>query len=610
MFIKLKESKKGFSLPELVIALSISSIMMLGMSTFFASSFHNLSRTQQQAQATQKQFIGMEIFRQKFSHLKERLMGGTPAVGGTPGDNYILFRNDRTDALPFTFLGLIGGRLVAKDLMIFNAIKGGEYLDSGSGVIRDVATGDEVFRFNRNNASSFVKQDNIYYIALPLENKIIKCDFVCSDLEFDQALLMPTDIATDRTDLNTLYVTDSGNNRVVMLDLLNKHVEPIATGFKFPTGISRVDDVLFVADTLNHLVRRIDLRTTPKTITTVAGSGDDDRCDGTTAKYCKLNFPTGLHVQGNELYIADSGADSDSGRILKVKDPGLPLIYDFPSKLLSNTMLSKITFSFPAGTTLGSITEVIPNTLHSGNYNISDNTLTYNLSTTITPDSTLTRCTPAPAVECYLDYVSVLGTNLFARGDKVTLGTDTFRVDYRDNDKVYFETNSSQTIYPVNTPIKLQYEFPAFPFQFSFSPNGTLLPSSFNTVRMDIYDSIPKIVQTEYFVIRKGDGILGTAEDTIEVLPGDYNFPTGLNTTHVVESLSGKIKPSGLLFNYFDPFLDPLLLFDYSTGAESPVTDFSFAEYGSILEAAISVDIGADGIVGNDKLYKIDAKLQ
>ena len=65
--------------------------------------------------------------------------------------------------------------------------------------------------------------------------------------------------------------------------------------------------MLYLADTENHAIRRIDLKA--GVITTVAGTGErGDGPDGDPRK-CKMNRPHGVFVgRGGEVYIGDSEA--------------------------------------------------------------------------------------------------------------------------------------------------------------------------------------------------------------------------------------------------------------------------------------------------------------
>ncbi|MBK9119250.1 MAG: redoxin domain-containing protein [Phycisphaerales bacterium] len=71
--------------------------------------------------------------------------------------------------------------------------------------------------------------------------------------------------------------------------------------FQHPKGVALHGETLYVADTFNHLIRTIDLRT--GTVTTWLGTGRPERGTGTTIG---LFEPGGLAVGGDTLYIADT----------------------------------------------------------------------------------------------------------------------------------------------------------------------------------------------------------------------------------------------------------------------------------------------------------------
>ena len=81
-----------------------------------------------------------------------------------------------------------------------------------------------------------------------------------------------------------LFIADSDHNRIVITKLDGTLVETIGTGergatdgptdkasFYRPQGMALDGDSLYVADTENHLLRRIDLKT--RTVATIAGTG-------------------------------------------------------------------------------------------------------------------------------------------------------------------------------------------------------------------------------------------------------------------------------------------------------------------------------------------------
>src|SRR5207302_7593913 len=81
-----------------------------------------------------------------------------------------------------------------------------------------------------------------------------------------------------------LFIADSDHNRIVITKLDGTLIETIGTGahgaddgsfdratFFRPQGMALDGDTLYVADTENHLIRAVDLKS--KTVTTVAGTG-------------------------------------------------------------------------------------------------------------------------------------------------------------------------------------------------------------------------------------------------------------------------------------------------------------------------------------------------
>lgn len=75
----------------------------------------------------------------------------------------------------------------------------------------------------------------------------------------------------------------------------------------FPEGLSVRNQELYIADTGNNRIRKVDLRT--GIITTVAGTGEPGYAgDGGPAVNANLNGPMGVTVDGlGNLYIADTG---------------------------------------------------------------------------------------------------------------------------------------------------------------------------------------------------------------------------------------------------------------------------------------------------------------
>ncbi len=134
----------------------------------------------------------------------------------------------------------------------------------------------------------------------------------------------PMGIAVDAA--GNIYIADSGNNVVRKIDPAGT-ITTIAGDFALgagysgdgsaatagqldaPTGLAVDGDFLFIADTGNNVVRRVDLST--GIITTVAGNdalGSGYSGDGQAATGAQLDAPTGIAVNASgDLYIADSG---------------------------------------------------------------------------------------------------------------------------------------------------------------------------------------------------------------------------------------------------------------------------------------------------------------
>lgn len=80
-----------------------------------------------------------------------------------------------------------------------------------------------------------------------------------------------------------------------------------------PKGLAYSHGRLFVADTENHVIRRIDLKS--GIITTVLGTGQRGDGPETDPVRCKLSRPHGLFAAGNRIY----GGDSEAHRIRVLK---------------------------------------------------------------------------------------------------------------------------------------------------------------------------------------------------------------------------------------------------------------------------------------------------
>ncbi len=119
---------------------------------------------------------------------------------------------------------------------------------------------------------------------------------------------------------NWLFISDSNHNRIVvsrldgtLIDVIGNGKEGLKDGsyaeaqFDHPQGMELVGTKLYVADTENHAVRVIDLM--KKTVETLAGNGEQSsfRHPGGSLKEVSLNSPWAISELDGTLYIAMAG---------------------------------------------------------------------------------------------------------------------------------------------------------------------------------------------------------------------------------------------------------------------------------------------------------------
>jgi DNA-binding beta-propeller fold protein YncE len=133
------------------------------------------------------------------------------------------------------------------------------------------------------------------------------------------ALKYPGKIAFSRED-NEFAVADSNHNQIITADRdgnITRRVgsgktghedgDPRAAAFSRPQGLCYADGVIWVADTENHLLRKIDL--SGNAVTTVAGTG----CQGAPlrgqglARRVAISSPWDVSLRDGQLYFANAG---------------------------------------------------------------------------------------------------------------------------------------------------------------------------------------------------------------------------------------------------------------------------------------------------------------
>lgn len=616
-----KESKKakGFSLIELIVSVSIAAVLMLGMSVFFASTLHNTFITQDRAMKTQGQFTVNEIIRDKFMNLV-----GAKEPATFPSDHVTIQNQTSKGQLPFTYIGKNGDKLAFKDFFVFNKVyKDGIYGDSGAGQIKNAGDASPVLTLNKNFAG-FAKIGTTYYVALPLENKIVKCVPGCSDLV--TGLNNPTDVETDGT---SLFISDSGNNRILKVDPTTGAATVMVENLNFPTGLAYYTNFpavptvyyLFIADTFNNQIKRVETNsgTYPTSAVTIAG-GDDSNCDG-TALYCKLNLPTGLFADSakHALYVADTG----NNRILKISDPGkLSATQQISFKPNEETTISKIKYTF--SNLALALSDINPSFVlaRAAYFNNTADSIEAQFFANVSSS----ECDPppgppcgAPPCPCYLKRL-VVDHITFQPADPIIVNNaNTYVVDSTSepSNKVILVDTSDETIYS-NALVNLNLTW-GVDAKFTLMANlSTSVPTgSFIGVKIEVYDNSGVLKQTDYQTLRVGNDILGTPEDKVEVLATGFNFPTGImkydngppEKLYVANSLAGKIVDvsSGAFtnkqdLNYFSTSDIPA--YDYVSDFD--LLNLTFNKMGAqILECVIQAKVDAD----TTQTYTLDAKL-
>lgn len=138
--------------------------------------------------------------------------------------------------------------------------------------------------------------------------------------QLDSPLLFPGKVLAD-TENGRLFIADSNHNRIVVTDLKGVVKDVIGDGngrlkdgsyeeasFFRPQGMTLADkDTLYVADTENHTIRRVDL--TDRQVVTVAGTGQQVYMQNPfgNALETPLNSPWDVLYHEGEVYIAMAG---------------------------------------------------------------------------------------------------------------------------------------------------------------------------------------------------------------------------------------------------------------------------------------------------------------
>lgn len=137
--------------------------------------------------------------------------------------------------------------------------------------------------------------------------------------ELERALSFPGKVLAD-TASGRLFIADSNHNRVLVASLDGGVTEVVGSGqrglsdggfqqaaFNDPQGMALADNTLYVSDTKNHAIRKVDLAA--RTVQTIAGTGGQAPVfhGGGDGPSTPLNSPWDLAIHDGALYIAMAG---------------------------------------------------------------------------------------------------------------------------------------------------------------------------------------------------------------------------------------------------------------------------------------------------------------
>lgn len=136
----------------------------------------------------------------------------------------------------------------------------------------------------------------------------------------DTPLLFPGKVLADGAD-DRLFIADSNHNRIVVTSLDGEVQAVIGNGkqgladgdyadaeFHQPQGLALADrNTLYVADTRNNAIRKVDLKA--QRVSTIAGDGQQHYMTSSeyTAEGTELNSPWDVYWYGGRLFIAMAG---------------------------------------------------------------------------------------------------------------------------------------------------------------------------------------------------------------------------------------------------------------------------------------------------------------
>ena len=164
----------------------------------------------------------------------------------------------------------------------------------------------------------------------------------------ESALSFPGKVLADEAS-GRLFIADTNHNRILVSSLDGEVQQVIGTGeealvdgplaqaaFNHPQGMALEGDLLYVADTENHAIRRVDFAFGQ--VATLAGTGEQgyDRTGGRPGPSVSLSSPWDVTIHNGVVYIAMAGIhqlwslDLESGIVGPYAGSGREAITDGP----------------------------------------------------------------------------------------------------------------------------------------------------------------------------------------------------------------------------------------------------------------------------------------
>jgi len=182
--------------------------------------------------------------------------------------------------------------------------------------------------WGRSGETTFEQVDEVLKRAIPFykSNGLLNEQPIEFELEAQRAestpLRFPGKVLADEPG-DRLFIADSNHNRIVVARLDGSLRYTIGAGtigrsdgdyataqFQQPQGMALQGETLYVADTENHLLRKVDLA--KRAVTTIAGTGVQSRVLPPLGRRARplataLNSPWALWIHQDDLYIAMAG---------------------------------------------------------------------------------------------------------------------------------------------------------------------------------------------------------------------------------------------------------------------------------------------------------------